>query len=720
MAVEGTRGALRTRRIAANFTPYCDWDNRDPGEMVVWVPETPELAELLGESGSVVSNGVRLAASHCWSTDKLEALNDGRLPSASNDESIPRMTWWDHRGTVEWVSCEFPEPREISSALVWWFDDQPRGGCAVPASWRLLWRDGEEWRPVELAAGSSFGVSKDAPNEARFARVRTRAVKLEATLAPKKSAGILEWRLVGPMTGTGAPDLPGEGAVLLRMSGIRKAFPGTQALDGVDFEVRAGEIHALVGENGAGKTTLIKILTGVHRADGGAIELLGQPFEVHSPHEAERRGIATIYQEVHLIPRLSVAENVFLGRHPRRAGFVSWREMERRARIALGRFDLDVDVRTPAGSCPVAVQQLVAIARAVDLDARLLVMDEPTSSLAPAEVERLFGVMRRLRDSGLGIVFVAHALDQVLAISDRVTVLRNGRRVGTFETASLDRLTLVRHSSRAPARVGGARCDGRSRAATDAAAPGAARARPALEVRGLERRGVVGPIDLDVRAGEIVGIAGLLGSGRTEALLLLFGADRATAGTVHVAGQPARLRSPREAIARGIGFCPEDRKADAVFPGLSLRENLVIAARRRIGGWFPSRRRELALCRELVDRLGIVTSGPEQPMATLSGGNQQKVILARWLATRPLVLLLDDPTRGVDVGARAQIEGLVTELAAGGMAVVLTSSALEELLGLAGRVVVLRERRQVAELAGAGLNAAAVLRAIATGAVDAG
>jgi galactofuranose transport system ATP-binding protein len=525
------------------------------------------------------------------------------------------------------------------------------------------------------------------------------------------------------MTGTGAPDLPGEGAVLLRMSGIRKAFPGTQALDGVDFEVRAGEIHALVGENGAGKTTLIKILTGVHRADGGAIELLGQPFEVHSPHQAERRGIATIYQEVHLIPRLSVAENVFLGRHPRRAGFVSWREMERRARIALGRFDLDVDVRTPAGSCPVAVQQLIAIARAVDLDARLLVMDEPTSSLAPAEVERLFGAMRRLRDSGLGIVFVAHALDQVLAISDRVTVLRNGRRVGTFETASLDRLTLVRH-------LLGRSLESTARDATDGprrpgsgpepAAPGAARARPALEVRGLERRGVVGPIDLDVCAGEIVGIAGLLGSGRTEALLLLFGADRASAGTVRMAGQPARLRSPREAIARGIGFCPEDRKADAVFPSLSLRENLAIAARRRVGGWFPSRRRELALCHELVDRLGIVASGPEQPMATLSGGNQQKVILARWLATRPLVLLLDDPTRGVDVGARTQIEGLVTELAAGGMAVVLTSSALEELLGLAGRVVVLRERRQVAELAGAGLNAAAVLRAIATGTVDAG
>jgi uncharacterized protein len=198
VAVEGTRGALRMRRIAASFTPYCDWDNRDPREMVVWIPETPELAELLGESGSVVSNGVRLAASHCWSTDKLEALNDGRLPSASNDESIPRMTWWDHRGTVEWVSCEFPEPRELSFAVVWWFDDQPRGGCAVPASWRLLWRDGEEWRPVELAAGSSFGVSKDGPNEARFARVRARAVKLEVTLASKRSAGILEWRLGGP------------------------------------------------------------------------------------------------------------------------------------------------------------------------------------------------------------------------------------------------------------------------------------------------------------------------------------------------------------------------------------------------------------------------------------------------------------------------------------------------------------------------------------------
>jgi len=480
-----------------------------------------------------------------------------------------------------------------------------------------------------------------------------------------------------------------------------------QALDAVDFTVRAGEVHALMGENGAGKSTLIKVLTGVHRRDGGQVRIDGREIEPRTPREAGELGISTVYQEVNLIPHLSVAENVCLGREPTHLGRIRWREVTRRAREALARVDLDLDPRRELSSCPIAVQQMVAIARALDVDARLLILDEPTSSLDADEVEELFALLRRLRERGLGIVFVTHFLDQVYAISDRITVLRDGRLVGEWETARLPRVELV------------SRMVGKQLAeqpvAADAGAPQAAQEeRPLLAARGLARRGSIQPFDLDVSPGRVVGVAGLLGSGRSELVRLLFGADRADAGELRVDGARTALRSPRQAIRLGFGYTPENRKVDGIIPTLSVRENVVLALQGRRGAWrrLPLREQEQVATR-FVQALGIKVSGLEQPVGTLSGGNQQKVLLARWLATAPRLLILDEPTRGIDVGARAEIERLIAELGAEGMAVLLVSSELEEIVRVAGSVVVLRDRAKVAELFGEQVDVDTILRAIA-------
>jgi simple sugar transport system ATP-binding protein len=494
---------------------------------------------------------------------------------------------------------------------------------------------------------------------------------------------------------------------LLAMRGIGKRFPGVVALDGVDFSVRAGEIHALLGENGAGKSTLIKVLTGVYAADAGEIRLDGRLIAPASPKEAEGCGISTVYQEVNLVPALSVAENIMLGRQPGRCGFLNWRALRRQARTALARLEMACDVDAELGSLSVARQQMVAIARALDLRARLLVLDEPTASLDEKEVAELFAVMRRLRGEGMGIVFVTHFLDQVYAVTDRITVLRNGERVGEYATAGLPRLALVGKML--------------GREVTEEAAPPAVAAAlatgtPLLATRGLTRRGAVRSLDLELHAGQVTGLAGLLGSGRTETARLLFGIDRRDAGELRVRGVPTRLASPREAVRHGFAFCSEDRKVEGILPGLSVRENLIFALQAKQGAWrVLGRAEQLRLCEHYIAALRIKTPGPDTPIRNLSGGNQQKVLLARWLATQPALIILDEPTRGIDVGAKAEIEQIIVKLRADGLAVLFISSEIEEVVRNSTRVVVLRERHKVAEFNAAEVTMDKLMSAMAGG-----
>ncbi len=496
---------------------------------------------------------------------------------------------------------------------------------------------------------------------------------------------------------------------LLTLRGIGKKFPGVTALDGVDFTVRAGEIHALLGENGAGKSTLIKVLTGVYAADAGTIHLAGQPVRPASPKDAERCGISTVYQEVNLVASLSVAENLCLGRQPGRLGFVNWRALRRHARAALARLGLELDVDAELGSLSVALQQMVAIARALDLSAKLLILDEPTASLDEKEVADLFAIMRRLRGEGLGIVFVTHFLDQVYAVCDRITVLRNGALVGEFATADLPRLALV-------GKMLGREITAPDHAPVTVATGTNEPTAPVLTARNLSRAGALHPLDLDLHAGEVLGLAGLLGSGRTETARLLFGLDRRDTGELRVKGRPARIRAPRDAIALGLALCSEDRKTEGILTNLSVRENLIIALQARQGATRPLRRAEQEkLCEHYIRTLRIKTPTAETPVKNLSGGNQQKVLLARWLATRPALIILDEPTRGIDIGAKAEIEQLIAQLRADGLAVLFISSELDEVVRNSTRAVVLRERRRVGEFSGDALTAPRLMHAMAGG-----
>lgn len=498
-----------------------------------------------------------------------------------------------------------------------------------------------------------------------------------------------------------------EAPALLQLRGITKRFVGVTALQGVDFTLRAGEVHALLGENGAGKSTLIKVLTGVHPSDEGTIALAGVPIRPTSPKEAEHAGISTVYQEVNLIPGLSVAENIALGRQPGRLGFINWQAVRRRARAALARLELDCDVDAELGSLSVALQQMVAIARALDLQARILVLDEPTASLDEKEVGELFSVMRRLRGEGLGILFVTHFLDQVYAISDRLTVLRNGRLVGEYATTALPRLALVGKM------LGREVSNDAGRAAAPRPSQSAAES-PLLETRQLARRGAVHPLNLALHRGEVTGLAGLLGSGRTETARLLFGLDAADGGELRVRGTPVRLTSPRDAVRMGFAFCSEDRKTEGLLPNLSVRENLIVALQAKQGAWRTlSRAEQESLCTHYIAGLRIKTPDAETPIRNLSGGNQQKVLLARWLATKPELIILDEPTRGIDVGARAEIEQLIARLSAEGLAVLLISSEIEEIVRTCSRVLVLRERRLTGAASGADVNPARLMQMMA-------
>ncbi|UKE48090.1 sugar ABC transporter ATP-binding protein [Xanthomonas cerealis] len=496
--------------------------------------------------------------------------------------------------------------------------------------------------------------------------------------------------------------------VVLHAQGLSKAYAGVAALDDVALCLRRGEIHALMGQNGAGKSTLIKLLTGAVAADAGRMALDGDAIAPSSPLQAQQLGISTVYQEVNLCPNLSVAENIFAGRYPLKGWprRIDWRRVEREARACLQRLGVDIDVRRALCAYPVAVQQMVAIARALSVSARVLILDEPTSSLDEGEVAELFRVMRGLREQGMAILFVTHFLDQVYAVSDRISVLRNGRLVGEYLAADLPAPRLI-------AAMVGRELDVAAAAATavDAAPPEAAPV--LLQAQGLGRRGQLHPIDLQLRRGQVLGLAGLLGAGRTELARLLFGLDRADCGRVSIDGHDVALRGPPDAIRHGLALCPEERKTDGIVAELSVRENIVLALQARMGlRRFLSLAEQLRIAQGYVDALGIKTASVETPVGLLSGGNQQKVVLARWLATRPRLLILDEPTRGIDIAAKQDIMTRILALAREGMAVLFISAEVAEIERIADRIAVLRERRLVGELPG-GCGERAVFELIA-------
>ncbi len=486
---------------------------------------------------------------------------------------------------------------------------------------------------------------------------------------------------------------------LLRMAGIGKRFPGVQALDDVSFEVAASEVHALLGENGAGKSTLLKILSGAQRPDGGSIEFEGRTIELATPHAAQRQGIVTIYQEFNLVPHLTIAENVFIGREPRRAGFIQWRAMAARTREITERLGLDLDPHALVRDLSVAEQQMVEIARALSMESRLIVMDEPSSALSSTEVEKLFRIIRDLRAQGLSIIFVTHRLDEVKEICDRFTVLRDGRRVGSGTVADTTVADIIRLM------VGRAVDSLFQRRAARAAGE------VALRVAGLTRRGnpqdphatVLDGVSLEARRGEILGLAGLVGAGRTELARAVFGADPFDAGEVFIDGAPAAIRSPRDAIRRGIGLVPEDRKQQALFLALAVDTNISLAALGDLMRWrvFVDERAERALVEDYRQTLNIRMASPDQLVASLSGGNQQKVVLARWLALKPKVLIVDEPTRGIDVAAKVEVHNLLFQLAEAGIAVIAISSELPEVMAISDRIVTMCEGRITGEIAGA-------------------
>jgi rhamnose transport system ATP-binding protein len=495
----------------------------------------------------------------------------------------------------------------------------------------------------------------------------------------------------------------------LTLDQISKSFPGVRALDKVDFEVRAGEVHALLGENGAGKSTLIKIVSGLYQPDSGTIRIDGEEVRFASPHDAQRRGIATIFQELLLFPELTVAENIFMGHGPRtRFGGIDWSAMRAGARALLASLDIhDLDVSRLVGSLSVGNRQRVEIAKALSQDARILIMDEPTAALAEADVLRLFGIVRLLRARGVGIVYISHRLEEVFMLADRVTVLRDGAYVATREVAEVSEDDLVNMMvgrrienlfPKLEARIG----------------------RPLLEVRGLSRRPAFHDVDLLLRAGEVVGLAGLVGSGRSELAQAIFGLEPAHSGAILLDGRQVRITSPAQAKRLGIAYVPEDRGMQGLIRQMTLRENLSLAVLRQVAyAWFIDRRAEVALALRSIEQFRIRASSVEQVAEKLSGGNQQKVVLGKWLATRPRVLIMDEPTRGIDIGAKSEIHRLMSELAQQGLAILMISSELPEIMGMSDRILVMRGGTIVASFARAEATQEMIATAMMSASADA-
>jgi inositol transport system ATP-binding protein len=483
---------------------------------------------------------------------------------------------------------------------------------------------------------------------------------------------------------------------ILKMTGVSKRFPGVRALENVHLEVAPSEIHALLGENGAGKSTLLKILSGAHSADAGEIELFGKPVAFSSPHDAQRAGVVTIYQEFTLAPDMTIAENVFIGREPGSRLFISWRRLADETRVIADRIGLKRDPMTLVRDLSVAEQQLVEIARALSMRSRLIVMDEPTSALSEAEVANLVRIIRALKAEGLSVIFVTHRLEEVFRFCDRYTVLRDGHYVASGRVAETNVEAIIRLMV------------GRDVGALYGERPIPEHGSVALEVQGLTRRrtardpSAIELIDVSLKAhhGEILGLAGLVGAGRTETARAIFGADPFDHGTIRVDGKDARLSSPRDAMSHGVGLVPEDRKTQAPFLSLAIRANMTIAAQEQVSrGWFIDQKREDALIEEFRKLLSIRMASPEQAVGQLSGGNQQKVVLARWLALRPKILIVDEPTRGIDIGSKVEVHNLLIEMAKQGIAVIVISSELPEILALSDRIVTMREGRVTGEIA---------------------
>ena len=496
---------------------------------------------------------------------------------------------------------------------------------------------------------------------------------------------------------------------VLEMQGIYKSFPGVNALQNVDFCLREGEIHALMGENGAGKSTLIKVLTGVYGKDAGEIYLKGHsgPVQIHSPQDAQHAGISTVYQEISLCPNLSVAENIYIARGAGQR--INWRSMNSRAAKLLQSLGIDVEPTQQLAGCSIAVQQMVAIARAVDMDCRVLILDEPTSSLDESEVEKLFKLMRQLRENGVGIIFVTHFLDQVYAVCDRITVLRDGKLVGEYEIESLPRVQLV-------SKMLGKEFDDMADIKNDIAVNTDENSVPVYEASGLCSTEGIQPFDFYIRKGEVNGFTGLLGSGRSESVRAIFGADRVTGGSVKVDGREVRISSPIDAMRQGIAYLAEDRKRDGIVGDLSVRDNIILALQVKNGFFKPiSKAKANRYADEYIKLLDIKTASVNTPIKSLSGGNQQKVILARWLLTHPKYLILDEPTRGIDVGTKVEIQKLVLELASEGMSVTFISSETDEMLRTCSRLLVMRDRKLVGELKGDQLTQRCIMNTIAGG-----
>ncbi len=484
---------------------------------------------------------------------------------------------------------------------------------------------------------------------------------------------------------------------ILVMEGISKFFPGVQALDDVSLTLRKGEILCLVGENGAGKSTLMKVLTGVEHADSGKIFLNGKLIRPKSTRHAQELGISTVYQEVNLCPNLSVAENILIGREPQKFGSIDWKQMNALAADTFQRMmGVSIDVTQPLGSYTVAIQQMVAITRALYVSsAQILILDEPTSSLDTHETAQLFKIMRKLKDEGMGIIFITHFISQIYEISDRITVLRNGKLVGTYDTASITRVGLISKM------IGRSLAELDEMSAIKLETSKHIQSEALLQTRDLGLTGTLSPLNLELHAGEVVGLAGLLGSGRTETAHMLFGVERPDNGEMLVNGSEVKDFSPLDSIKRGVALCPEDRKAAGIVDDLTVRENIILAMQAR-KGWFKflTQQEQYDIADRYIKLLNIATPSADQTVKNLSGGNQQKVILARWLAINPQVLILDEPTRGIDVGTKAEIQKLVLSLAEEGKSCVFISSELEEVLRTSHRIVVLHEREKVAEFSG--------------------